>query len=189
MTPRQETADDTGGLLRRFGLALARDNKLVNDDCAARALVDNLSRRAFIAARNGEGPAQGDARLRLFSLFIRFFRRHARLAAAEEAANESAAPARLSALDSRDGAINMERAVRNLPLELREALLLVVLERFSHTEAAQALEIPLATLVERLARGRALLAAALTQRTATAPNRARAQPPPVRGAPHLRLIK
>jgi RNA polymerase sigma-70 factor (ECF subfamily) len=188
LTARQETAEEMGGLLRRFGMALARDNKLVCDDCAARALVDNLSRRALIAARNGEGPGEGDARLRLFALFIRFYRRHARLAAAEEAASEAAPPARLSAFDSREGAANVERAVRNLPLELRESLLLVVLERFSHAEAAQALEIPLATLIERLARGRGLLAAALARKTDVAPSRLRAQPP-LRGAPHLRLVK
>jgi RNA polymerase sigma-70 factor (ECF subfamily) len=189
LTPRHESAEEMGGLLRRFGLALVRDNKLICDDGSARALVDNLSRRALIAASNGEGPGQSDARLRLFCLFIRFYRRHMRLAAAEEAANEGVA-GRLGVADPQGpGNVpgNVERAVRGLPLELRESLLLVVLERLSHAEAAEALEIPLATLVERLARARAMLAATLTQQNA-APNLSRAHPPP-RGAPHLRLVK
>ena len=176
-----------GGLLRRFGLAVARDNRLVCDDRAARALVDNLSRRALLAARNGEGASQSDSRLRLFSLFIRFYRRHMRLAAAEDAASEAASPFRAGAVDPRDGASNIERAIRNLPLELRESLLLVTLERLTHVEAAQALDISLATLVERLARARAALAAALAQQVGAAPNRAHSQPP--RGAPYLRLVK
>ena len=37
--------------------------------------------------------------------------------------------------------------MRNLPLELRESLLLVALEGFSHVEAAQAMDISLATLI------------------------------------------
>jgi DNA-directed RNA polymerase specialized sigma24 family protein len=91
--------------------------------------------------------------------------------------------------DSRDRASSLERAIRNLPLELRESLLLVVLERFSHSEAAEALDISLATLIERLARARTMLAAGLSQRR-PAPLR---NPPDGhawrRGAPHLRLVK
>ncbi len=49
--------------------------------------------------------------------------------------------------------------VRALPLELREALLLVGLARFTHAEAAQALDIPLSRLIERLERARCRLAA------------------------------
>jgi len=67
---------------------------------------------------------------------------------------------------------------------LRESLLLVVLERFSHVEAAQALDISLATLIDRLARGRAMLAAGLSERTAASPSHSQR-----RGAPNLRLVK
>ena len=48
--------------------------------------------------------------------------------------------------------------VRALPLELREALLLVCLARFTHAEAAQALDVPLSRLIERLERARCRLA-------------------------------
>ena len=163
LTPRYESADGTGGLLRRFGLAVARDNRFVCDERSARVLVENLSKRTLLAARNGEGSRQADPRLRLFSLFIRFYRRHVRLAAAEDGASDVDSHIYPSGADSREGGSTLERAVRNLPLELRESLLLVVLGRFSHVEAAQALDIPLVVLVERLARGRAMLAAGLTQ--------------------------
>jgi predicted DNA-binding protein (UPF0251 family) len=187
LTPRYQTADDAGGLLRRYGLAVARDNRLICDDRSAAVLVENLSRRAALAARNGEGSSRSDSRLRLFSLFIRFHRRHVRMAAMEDGFLPlHVAPGET---DSRDRASSLERAIRNLPLELRESLLLVVLERFSHSEAAEALDISLATLIERLARARTMLAAGLSQRR-PAPLR---NPPDGhawrRGAPHLRLVK
>ena len=187
LTPRYQTADDAGGLLRRYGLAVARDNRLICDERSAAVLVENLSRRAALAARNGEGSSRSDSRLRLFSLFIRFHRRHVRMAAMEDGFLPlHVAPGET---DSRDRASSLERAIRNLPLELRESLLLVVLERFSHSEAAEALDISLATLIERLARARTMLAAGLSQRR-PAPLR---NPPDGhawrRGAPHLRLVK
>jgi RNA polymerase sigma-70 factor (ECF subfamily) len=184
LTPRHESADDPGGVLRRFGMALTRDDRLAPDERAARALVDSLASRALLAARGGEGREVADPRLRLFCLFIRLYRRHARRTPADEAAP----PVRWSGADGRDSASHVQRAVRSLPLELREALLLVVLERFSHVEAAQALDISLVTFVERLARARVLLTAGLTQQAEAAPEPARPRRAR-RGAPHLRLVE
>ena len=73
--------------------------------------------------------------------------------------------------------------VRALPLELREALLLVSLARFSHTEAAQALDIPLSRLVERLERARCRLASHMGVDIDAAAASGWA------GASHLRVIK
>ena len=53
----------------------------------------------------------------------------------------------------------MAAAVRMLPLELREALLIVVLAGFTHREAASALDISLATLIARLTKARERVAA------------------------------
>ena len=188
LTPRHQSADDAGGLLRRYGLAVVRDNRLICDERSAAVLVDNLSRRAALAARNGEGSRRGDSRLRLFSLFIGLHRRHARMAAMEDGFGDFLPLHPPSETDSRERPSNLERAIRNLPLELRESLLLVVLERFSHSEAAEALDIPLATLMDRLARARATLAAFSQRRPAPSRN-----PPDGhawrRGAPHLRLVK
>jgi hypothetical protein len=188
LTPRYQSADDAGGLLRRYGLAVVRDDRLVCDERSALALVENLSRRAALAARNGEASNVGDPRLRLFSLFIRFYRRHVRMADAEDGFGDFPLPPSPGDESSRDKASGAARTLRNLPLGLRESLLLVVLERFSHVEAAQALDISLAALIERLARARAMLAGGLSQRPAPSrqPSDSRSWR---RSAPHLRLVK
>ena len=51
----------------------------------------------------------------------------------------------------------MARAIDTLPLEQREALLLVVLEGVSYQEAAGIIGIPTGTLMSRLGRARAAL--------------------------------
>ncbi len=71
--------------------------------------------------------------------------------------------------------------MRSLPLELREALLLVVLAGFTHREAAAALDLPLAVVVDRLARARTRLAAHM----AAARDAAAAWPQ----SAHLRIVK
>ncbi len=185
MTPKNELAEDIDAL-RRFGRAVARDNWLIPDERSARALVETFSRQAALAARNGEASALGGPRVRLFSLFIRFYRRHVRMAALEDGGGDMAPHGHVRGAD---GASALELRIRSLPLELRESLLLVILERFSHVEAAQALDISLATLIERLTRGRAMLAAALSDIAAIAPHRRALRPPPRRSPPHLRLVK
>jgi RNA polymerase sigma-70 factor (ECF subfamily) len=166
--------------LRRFGMAVVRDNWLVGEERLARVLVESLCNRAMLAARNGDGPPNGDMRLRLFSLFIRFYRRHVRMAAIEDGTGDAVS----GGAEASDNSSAVARAVQNLPLELRESLLLVVLEGFSHVEAAQALDIPLATLIDRLARGRAMLADGLSEKAAASANSTQR-----RGAPNLRLVK
>lgn len=188
LTPRHQPADDAGGALRRFGLALARDGRFVCDERTAVVLVESLSRRAALMARSGEHSLPGDPRLLLFSLFVSLYRRHVRMAAVEDGLFDPASPADLGRADSREGGSRLERAISDLPLELRESLLLVVLERFSHIEAAQILDIPLATLHERLARGRALLAAAFSRKAAPLSRLSRPYPQR-RGASYLRLVK
>jgi DNA-directed RNA polymerase specialized sigma24 family protein len=73
--------------------------------------------------------------------------------------------------------------VRDLPLELRETLLLVVLAGFSHTEAAEALDIPLTAVIDRLARARARIGAHMGAARGTAAQALRPN------AAHLRLVK
>jgi RNA polymerase sigma-70 factor (ECF subfamily) len=51
----------------------------------------------------------------------------------------------------------MARAIDTLAAEQREALLLVVLEGMSYAEAAEAIGIPIGTLMSRLGRARAAL--------------------------------
>jgi Sigma-70, region 4 len=186
LTPRFDSADKVEGSLWRFGLALARDDRLVCDQRSALLLVENLGRRALLAVRNGAG--RGDQRLQVFSLFIRLYRRHARLAAAEDGADETAPPSASGPAERGDCSL-IKRAIRNLPLELREALLLVVLERFSHREAAEALDIPLGALIDRLRRGRAFLAAEVAQRRAPSSSRHLRDHGWRQTVSHLRLVK
>ena len=56
---------------------------------------------------------------------------------------------------------DLEVAIRRLPLEQREVLLLVALEEMSYDGAAQALGIPIGTVMSRLARAREKLRAML----------------------------
>ena len=173
--------------LRRFGVALARDDRFVLDHAAAAALVDHLFRQASFEAV-GEGAPSGasraardDGRVHAFGQFVRLHRRHVRRLAlddGEQSWDENAESARAKAST---GGIGMAAAVRMLPLDLREALLIVVLARFTHGEAASALDISLATLVARLTKARERVAA-LTH----APLAAGVGP---RAVPHLRVVK
>ena len=159
--------------LERFAMALTPDARFARDRASAAFLAKSLINRSLLALHNGEGPTGLSPRSRLLCLFVRFHRRHVRLRSIEEESGESGG--------MRDGAL-LERVVASLPLEWREALLLIVLERLSHAEAASVLEIPLTTLLDRLVRARATLSQFLPISMSAASERRR-------GAPHLRLVK
>jgi Sigma-70, region 4 len=180
-------SDHPGDLsdLRHFGLALTRDDRLVLDQASAAALVDRLFRQASVEAVGAgvrceaDGAARSDARVRAFGQFIRLHRRHVRRLALDDGEfgwDENGENAQGKA---RPGEIGMAAAVRALPLELREPLLIVVLAGFTHREAASALDISLATLITRLTKARERVAA-LTRPHAAAGTRP---------APHLRVVK
>ncbi len=57
---------------------------------------------------------------------------------------------------------DLDAAIRRLPPDQREVLLLVALEDMSYAEAAGALEIPIGTVMSRLARAREKLRAMLS---------------------------
>jgi hypothetical protein len=137
--------------LRRFGLALVRDDRFVFDDIAAAALVDKLLRQASLTPIEEACEPRRSAGLRAFAQFIRLYRRYARRLVAEDDGAWIEPPPGGRACGS--AAI----VVRSLPIELRETLLLVVLAGFTHCEAAAALDVPLTAVVERLARARARL--------------------------------
>jgi hypothetical protein len=172
--------------LRRFGVALARDDRFVVDHASAAALVDRLFRQASLEAvgsvrSDADGEAGGDARVRAFGQFVRLHRRHVRRLALDD--GESGWDENAQSADGKASAagIGMAAAVRMLPLEFREALLIVVLAGFTHQEAASALDISLATLIARLTKARERVAA-LTRMPLVTEAEARA----VR---HLRVVK
>ncbi|MBK6865307.1 MAG: sigma-70 family RNA polymerase sigma factor [Ideonella sp.] len=100
--------------------------------------------------------------------FIDERRRHARLALVEPDGADTDAPANahLDRWASDPGAdvglrIDLVGALERLPVEQREALLLVCVEQFSYAECAEALAIPIGTVMSRVSRGRSALRALL----------------------------
>ena len=176
MPASKDWSDDTGGL-RRFGLALARDDRFVLDDATAARLVDKLIRQSYVAPIGANPTEKVAGRVRTYARFIELYRRHIRKLALEDFESNWNDGAFV-----RGGPV-MINGVRALPVELREALLLVALGGFSHLEATQALDIPLARLIERLERARERLAEHMGA------NAERERTEPWLGAPHLRVIK
>ena len=171
--------------LRRFGVALTRDDKLVLDHASAAALVDRLFRQAALETV-GEGArddtdraTRDDARVRAFGQFVRLHRRHVRRLALDDGEFSWDENGENGHGKARAGEIGMAAAVRALPLELREPLLIVVLAGFTHREAASALDISLATLITRLTKARERVAALTRPHAVVAP----------RAAPYLRVVK
>jgi RNA polymerase sigma-70 factor (ECF subfamily) len=135
--------------LRRYARALAGDSHRADD------LVQDTLERAltkFHLWRHGS-----DLRAWMFAIMHNVFinqlkaRRELALDEAAEAALEGAAQA--DPLELRD----LDAALRRLPVEQREVLLLVGLEQLSYAEASQALDVPVGTVMSRLSRGRARL--------------------------------
>lgn len=65
--------------------------------------------------------------------------------------------------------LDLAKALGQLPVEQREVLLLVTLEQLSYAECAEALRIPIGTVMSRVSRARVALRALLDGRGHTAP--------------------
>ncbi len=174
MYANRDRLDDTAAL-RRFAIALARDDRFVADDAGASRLADKLLRQAAVTPIEEAGVARALGRIEVYARFVQLYRRHVRRLALEESDEAWSEP------PVERGGAEIAGAIRSLPLELREALLLVTLAGFSHADAAEALDLPPARLLERLERARERLAAHMG---AADPTRDMAP----RGAPHLRVI-
>ena len=140
--------------LRRYARALAGDSYRADD------LVQDTLERAlakFHLWRRGS-----DLRAWLFTIMHNVFinqlkaRRELALDAAVEDGLQSAP--RSDPLELRD----LDAALRQLPVEQREVLLLVGLEQLSYAEVAKALGIPIGTVMSRLSRGRERLRAVMS---------------------------
>jgi RNA polymerase sigma-70 factor (ECF subfamily) len=141
--------------LRRYARALAGD-RVVADD-----LVQDTLERAWSKMhlyRRGT-----DLRAWLFTVMHNVYVNQVRAARPtvplDEEMPETFQPSRESdGLALRD----LDRAIRQLPPDQREVLLLVALEDMSYGEAAVALGIPIGTVMSRLARAREKLRAMLS---------------------------
>ena len=93
-----------------------------------------------------------------------FRRRQRRPATVELTGEGPAVPPPQEALAS--GREDLERALRSLPEPFRTAVVLRDVQELSYAEIAEALEIPVGTVMSRIHRGRALLRATLDGRSA-----------------------
>nr|WP_248306488.1 sigma-70 family RNA polymerase sigma factor [Devosia oryzisoli] len=154
--------------LRRYARALTHDADRADDlvqDCLERA----IARRSMFRPR-------GPVRPWLFTILTNLYRNarradrrreeHVDLDAVPEPSTPAPQPGHLALAE-------LGRAIQTLPLDQKEALLLVTLEGLPYSEAAAILDIPQGTLMSRLGRARATL------RTLTG----------VAAEPHLRTVK
>ncbi|WP_375452572.1 sigma-70 family RNA polymerase sigma factor [uncultured Devosia sp.] len=138
--------------LRRYARALTRNLDLADDlvqDCLERA----ISRRALFRPT-------GTVRAWLFTILLNLYRNDLRsshrrgdmvdIASIPEPATPPTQPGHLALAE-------LARAIEILPIEQKEALLLIALEGFSYAEAASVLGIAQGTLMSRLGRARASL--------------------------------
>jgi RNA polymerase sigma-70 factor (ECF subfamily) len=104
-------------------------------------------------------------------------RRHARMPIAEP--HESQPAEERHAVEGPDIGLRMDlvAALKRLPVEQREPLLLVTLEQLSYAECAELLRIPIGTVMSRISRARVALRG-LLDGAATTPN----------GVPALRRV-
>lgn len=139
--------------LRRYARALTRNADLADDlvqDCLERA----ISRRGLFRPT---GPVRAwlfTILLNLYRNALRTTRRRGETIAIEAMSFEPASPA------TQPGHIalaEMACAIETLPIDQKEALLLIALEGLSYAEAAGILGIPQGTLMSRLGRARAAL--------------------------------
>jgi RNA polymerase sigma-70 factor (ECF subfamily) len=138
--------------LRRYARALTGDATLADD------LVQDTLERALSRWRLFGIGLRHDLRAWLFSVMHNLFINQARrphlvdyLPGEDDAlAWAKDRPRQEDALELRD----LERALARLPVAQRAVLLLVGLEDMSYAEVARVLDIPLGTVMSRLARGR-----------------------------------
>jgi RNA polymerase sigma-70 factor (ECF subfamily) len=134
--------------LRRYARAL------VGDRAGADDLVQDTVERGWAGLSGWQGGS--DMRAWLFSIMhnVRIDQVRRPSLSTESLNEETSMPAThgspWSGLEMRD----METALRALPEEQREILLLVALEQLSYDEVAQTLNIPIGTVMSRLSRAR-----------------------------------
>ncbi|MCS0497666.1 RNA polymerase sigma factor [Ancylobacter mangrovi] len=146
---RDELIEGEIPALRRYAYALTRDHEAADDlvqDCLERALsrwhlhrgADALRPWLFTILRN---------------IFINAYhagRRRGASVPLEEAPAPAVSPGQEGALDVKDVMAALDR----LPEDYRSLILLVGVEEFSYSEAADILAIPSGTVMSRLARAR-----------------------------------
>jgi RNA polymerase sigma-70 factor (ECF subfamily) len=139
--------------LRRYARALTRNADRADD------LVQDCIERAI--RKQALWKPTGTLQSWLFRMLLNLYRndlRHQRRSGDQIPLDAMLVePAVAPAQPGRIALAEMARAIDTLATDQREALLLVVLEGQSYAEAADALSIPMGTLMSRLGRARAAL--------------------------------
>jgi RNA polymerase sigma-70 factor (ECF subfamily) len=132
--------------------------------CGDWAQADDLAQETFLAAWSRIGRLKAGASVRAWLCGIGY---NKHLTAMRSAGRERARGAAYEA--GRDETIDaaaedklaLERAMADLPAEQRACVALCLAADFSHSEAAEALDMPLGTVKSHVSRGRARLLQAL----------------------------
>ena len=139
--------------LRRYARALTRNADRADD------LVQDCLERAI--RKQALWQPSGSLKSWLFRILLNLYRNELRVARrrGEHVAFETllVEPSVAAAQPGRVALAEMAREIDALATDQREALLLVVLEGLSYSEAASVLGIPMGTLMSRLGRARAAL--------------------------------
>jgi RNA polymerase sigma-70 factor (ECF subfamily) len=152
-----------------FAAIVARNHAAVRGflrrACGDWADADDLAQETFVSAWTHLAGYEGRASLRSWLCGIAYkkllghVRARARAAAREDLFMETHAAAG-EAL-SPDELLDLARAMAALPIDQRAAVALCLAQGFSHSEAAEALGLPLGTVKSHVGRGRAKLLEAL----------------------------
>jgi RNA polymerase sigma-70 factor (ECF subfamily) len=142
--------------LRRYARALT-GNRDAAEDLTQDTLERAWTKRALW--RSGAGDPAGSLRAWLFAVmhnvFVNTIRRM-KTTESLDVAGDSAAEMVATNASAETGAVvrDIQQALRRLPDDQREVILLVGLEQLSYAEAGFALEVPIGTVMSRLSRGR-----------------------------------
>lgn len=132
--------------------------------CRNWSLADDLAQETFLTAWSRIGRLSPEANVRAWLCGIGYnkaltaLRSDRRTRRREEAYTEGLTAPRTPDEEDR---LALDRAMSDLPLEQRACVALCLAAEFSHTEAAEALNLPLGTVKSHVTRGRARLLAAL----------------------------
>ncbi len=169
--------------LRRYARALSTGSAAPS--AAADEVVHATLVRALGARQIG---SSADLAVRLFATVTQLHRdmaaagRQAQAAGSNRPALVVGQSVGRGAADSPARQSRLATGLMSLPLEEREALLLVALEGFDHAEAARILRTSRSALLARLTNARTMLDAHLHSAAAPASR-------PARNTPHLRVVK
>lgn len=136
--------------------------RLVGDRHDAEDVVQDAFRSAW-TSRGRYQHGRGDRAWLISILRRRVADRHRRRRLRSVLSGESVYDIGVEPVDPFDDQYTdeMQQALMQLPAELREALLLVVVGELTHREAADELQVPLGTVLSRVSRARARMREAL----------------------------